>query len=647
MSFIKQNWFKVLIALPLIPAVLFVQSLDSFVGIDESVRFLIGFMVLAATLFLLFFGLYLEFSKGNLKTKKFVFSVGNLRFGLIEITRALFSGIIVAFFVLLISVTNVSVRVGNVIDNVTITPGSVTRDYSLVVMAGFDVNGQNPYNRIGVLAITDDYKTIALEDFLYEQNFIINPVQVAFASPLDLINALYDQEVEAIIISSNLIQNFNDVDGFEHLDFDMLVLSEFTVTADEIIRANIDPGEPFSVLLLGLNTREDVSSGLGQINTFMLLTVNLQELSFTVTSIPRDSYVFIPCFGKYDKLSHTNWMGASCAVGAIEALFEIEIPYHVMLNFTGFMEIVDTLGGIYVDVPFRIVEQDSHRRRGDYLITLEPGLRRLNAEEALAFSRHRNLRGDSEMVGGDFARVGHQQIVFQAMLSEMFSQATGIGDILPLLEVLGRHVQTNLHANEIMAVAEYLLGLLLQTRQTSFGIMDNLHFINMVILGDTPMIRDMSVVLPWSSHLERAKELMLVNLGLIEPEFSFTFNFDGFNPTPHQWLISGGYGTGVLPPGISHDNVANYMPEVDQEPDYDYPYYPEAPSYKPPYGSPDYSPDGPSSPSDPNGPTGLPTEPDRPDDDRSQDDDDIPAYVPDDPPYENPEDSGDDETLDD
>jgi len=576
MGFIKRNWFKILILLPIIPAVLFINSLDSFAGFNNSMRILAGLLVVATTLLILFFGFYLEFGKGDFKHKKFVFNISNLQFGIIEIARVVFSIFAITFFAVMLYAANLSINIGEILHNVAgDNPIRTTRDYSLVIMADFDISTQNVYNRIGVLAITDEEKAASLELFLDEQEYILNPIQVTFGSPMDLLEALYSNEVDAIIINSNFVQNFEDEDGFEFIELDTIVLAHFTVTAVVIDRDYIDPGEPFSILLLGLNTRDEISTGAGQINTFMLLTVNLQEMSFTLTSIPRDSYVWVPCFGRHDRLSHTNWSGAGCAVGAIESMFDIDIPYYVMLNFTGFMEIIDVLGGIYVDIPFRIIEQDSRRRFGEHLIIIEPGYQLLNAEQALAFSRHRNSRGNTQMQGDDFARVGHQQIVLQAMISRMFSGATGLADIIPLLEVLGRNVQTNLHAEEIMNVADYLLTILLQNRHVQGGIMGNMHFTNRVIMGDNAAVRNMSVILPWPGQIADARELMLINLGTFEPTFTFDFSFDGFVPPTVETGLPE-WGTGVLPPGsVTTPPPANDPVEDPGDPDDScVPYYP-------------------------------------------------------------------------
>ena len=567
MQFLKRNIFKILILIPVIPAIILVLSLGNFAGMDESLRFLAALITVTVTLLILFFGIYLEMAKKDVALKA-------VKSKFVKVSQIAFAIFSVATFVGLIVLSNTTVRLGNVLRDVAFDPSRNERSYSLVTMFDFDVENQGVYTRIGVLGQRDEEKELALESFLYEQNFLVNPTKVDFDLPLDLITALYNYEIDAIIINSNFVHNFEELDEFEHIATDTIVLNQFVVMPESIDRDDINPAEPFSILLLGLNTRETVDSGAGQINTFMLLTVNLQELSFTITSVPRDSYVWVPCFGRHDKLSHTNWGGPGCAIGAIEHMFDMEIPYYVKLNFTGFMDIIDTLGGIYVDVPFRIEEQNSRRQWGEHTIVIEQGRQLLNAEQALAFSRHRNLRGTSQMTGNDFGRVGHQQIVLEAMLSQMLNRASNVTEIIPMLEVIGQNVHTNLHSTEIMAIMQHLFDTFLLSRNSSGNIMDTLHFINMIILGDTGMIHGMSVVLPWTARIEEARMRMMINLGLEEPEFQFTFTFDGFEPPTHQIGQSGTFGGGATPPGMTQNQpapppVQEPIPEPDPEPEPD------------------------------------------------------------------------------
>ena len=532
--------------LPFIPIGILIYSLDRFTGIDEALRNLIAVVLVAATLLLFFLSLYLELSKGNIEHKRIRLRLGNSKFGIAEIARVLFSFVIIAFIYVGSDFAIMSLRLGRVVHTIAAPPpeASIQRAYSLVTMSNFDIENQGGYGRVGVLPATNEEMDLAVEEFLYEQNFIINPIQEFFETPVEMISALYDNEISAMIISSNFAQVFDDLERFENISDETIVLREFDIEIERADREDIDPGEPFSILLMGLNQNDQALTS-GAINTFMLLTVNLEELSFTITSIPRDSYVWVPCLPGYvyDKLSHTNLGGPACAISTIEQMFDMEIPYYVTLNFTGFMSIIDVLGGIEVDVPFAFYEQDSRRRFGDNVIRLEAGLQRLNAEEALALTRHRNSRGTGTMEGDDFTRVQHQQLVFQAMLREMFNQVDHINDILPLLEVIGQHVDTNLRPQEIMTIGQYMLSLL--QGRSGANLMHDMHFINMVILGTTEQIQvrhygELWVSHPWQDRIAEARRLMMINLGLAEPEFTFNFEFDGFIRPTRQWGESNG-----------------------------------------------------------------------------------------------------------
>lgn len=543
MKFLKQHWFKLFLILPFIPVIMLIYTLDRFSGIDPRLKFLAALSLVMGSLFLYVFGLYFERSKGNIEQKKMQFSIHEFKFGISEIARVFLSIVLLAFSHFTLHYALMSMRIANTVDHISIAPELPLQSaYSLVTMANFEVDQQENYGRIGLLRILDEVKEQAIDDFLSEQTFIVNPIINQFDSPVEMLNALYDDEIDGIIIGSNFVYVFDELEKFKNISTDTRILSQFDIETQRNERAEINPREPFSILLLGLNQNDQALTS-GTINTFMLLTVNLEELSFTITSIPRDSYVMIPCWGVHDKLSHTNVGGSDCAIGAIEQMFEMEIPYYVKLNFTGFMEIIDILGGIEVDVPFAFEEQDSRRRFDEaHLIRLEAGLQHLNAEEALALVRHRGKTGNSEMTGDDFTRVEHQQLIFQAMLNEMLNQTDRISDIMPLVEILGHHIETNLSSYEIMNIAQNVIGLL--HHQTGSELMKDMHFINMVILGQTMTIDvrhygHLWVSFPFEDRIAEARRRMMINLGFENPDFNFTFEYDGFIQSERDWNIIG------------------------------------------------------------------------------------------------------------
>jgi len=569
MEFFKQHWFKIFVLLPFIPVGILIHSLDRFTGIDNSLRFLIAFVFIMASLLLFFLGFYFELNKGDVKNKKIRLNIGNFEFGIAEISRMILSILIIVFFYTTFNFATMSMRVIDVIDEIAISPDVPTeRTYSLVTMSDFDIHNQGSYGRIGVLSVEDEARDIATDEFLSEQNFIPNPIPIAFDSQLDLMSALYDGEIDAAIVGSNFTQILDDFERFEDIENETLVLSQFSVEIEAVERAEMDPGKPFSILFLGLDTPDDGDLLTGRVDTFMLLTINLENLSFTLISIPRDSLVPFPCMNyRQDKLVHSNLTGntVACSVGAVENLLDKEIPYYVLVNFTGVIEVVDVLGGITVDVPGDgFYEQDSRRRSGEqHRIRVDGGLQQLNSEQALALARHRG------MITHDFGRADNGQLVMEAVIREILSNMTGIRDALPIFETLGRNIQTNFTSHELTSLAQYMLEYLPQLR--NIDLMEELHFIQMVILGDTPTLNIAphgytAAVLLWPRMIEEANRLMRINLGLEEPDFSFTFEFDGLTRPRRQWGGNHAYGSGVLPPGTqvyeSSTGPEEYQPAV-------------------------------------------------------------------------------------
>lgn len=591
MGFIKRSWFKIAILLPLIPVGMLIYALGGFTGVDATLLLLATTALLAISLTWFFLGAYFEMSKGRVDEKKIKFKIGNYRFGMVEVFRVLMGIFAVGFFYIGLTVTSMSFELTDFVDSITTEQTAVRqvqRGYSFVTRADFDVHNQPAYSRIGVAVMTESQER-AVEVFLSEQNFMINPVPVVFDTPHDVVNAFYEMDIEGMIIGDNFVDVFEEIEQFEHIGRDTLVLNQFYLDYEIAQRADVDLSEPFTVLLLGLN-HNNFSLSSGTINVFMLLTVNLADLTFTITSVPRDSYVYVPAWGFYDKLSHTNNGGTQVAIETIEYMFDMEIPYYVKLNFTGFMEIIDVLGGIEVDVPYTFSEQDSRRRFGEHMIHVEAGLQRLNAEEALAFARHRNNYGTSAMMGDDFARVGHQQIIFEAMLREMFEQMNDVTDLLPLLGVIGEHVDTNFMSHELMELGQQLLALLFENRGTD--LMSLFRLDNTIILGHntrTPFRGGgmMYISQPWQHKIDAARERMFVNLGLMDAPFSFTFGFNGFTRVGARRIEE------VVPePPVETpwEPPVIWTPPVEETPDYhpeDNWYYPEDDPYVPDGGWPD------------------------------------------------------------
>lgn len=214
----------------------------------------------------------------------------------------------------------------------------------------------------------------------------------------------------------------------------------------------VDPTKDnFSILIIGADTSEARESlGNPRSDTLIYATFNKSQNSIKLLSIPRDSLVYIPYLDKETKINHaySSKGGLNATIETVEHLLEVPVDYYVTLNFEAFIGIVDALGGVTIDVPYEIYEQNS---KDEYnAIHLRPGRQVLDGEEALAFARTRKYDNDIE-------RGKRQQEVIKAVMDKAMSlnAVFNAGDII---ESIGDNMKTNLRSDEIFSFISYALN---------------------------------------------------------------------------------------------------------------------------------------------------------------------------------------------
>jgi LCP family protein required for cell wall assembly len=205
----------------------------------------------------------------------------------------------------------------------------------------------------------------------------------------------------------------------------------------------VDPVEDHvSVLLLGVDTSEHRSEEYGRSDAIVLATFNQDTKSIKLLSIPRDTYVYIPEVGYHSKINHAHaYAGPRASMEAVEDFLDVPVDYYVSINFDGFVEVIDALGGIMVEVPYEFTESDSRDRRDS--IHLYPGYQEVNGEEALALARTRDQ--DS-----DVARGKRQQEILEAIVDKAAS-ASSLLKMEDVITAVGSNMQTNFNFKELQS----------------------------------------------------------------------------------------------------------------------------------------------------------------------------------------------------
>ena len=197
------------------------------------------------------------------------------------------------------------------------------------------------------------------------------------------------------------------------------------------------PGEPATALMIGYDHRADEGKNTpSRSDTLMLVRADPGEKTISMLSFPRDLSVEIHCPGHSPFVSKINAAYATCgptgAVTTVRDLTGVPINYIVTVNFRGFRQLVDKLGGVWIDVDRRYFN-DHGGPSGYAKINLRPGYQHLNGTRALDFVRFRHT--DS-----DVYRTARQQLFVRAFKDQIES-AFSVTKLPQVIKVVTSNVE--------------------------------------------------------------------------------------------------------------------------------------------------------------------------------------------------------------
>lgn len=202
----------------------------------------------------------------------------------------------------------------------------------------------------------------------------------------------------------------------------------------------VDDGkDPFSVLLMGIDTGDMGRTDQGRSDTMMLMTVNPNTKKTTIVSIPRDTYTEIVGKGTMDKINHAYaFGGTSMAMNTVQKLFDIPVDYYVSVNMEGLQQIIDAMDGVDI-TPQLTFEQAGYN-------FVEGQTEHMDGNTALEYSRMRH-----EDPNGDYGRQERQRSVVEATVEKMAS-VDSVMNYKSVLNSLSANMQTNLSFDDMVDV---------------------------------------------------------------------------------------------------------------------------------------------------------------------------------------------------
>lgn len=330
----------------------------------------------------------------------------------------------------------------------------------------------------GILEVLDRDNTDAcLEQIAEDQNASVTAT--AYASMPELATALLDGQVQAIVLNTSYLGVLDDLSTESDISEDLVNFSSLTKSIAEYSIERViattapttasdtdegtgedtgedgttaddaDDGEfsitedPFVVYISGNDSYGSLAS-TGRSDVNILAVVNPSTHHILLVSTPRDYYVELSALGSVmDKLTHAGIYGVDVSMSALEWLYDIDIRYYVRMNFTGFVEIIDALGGITVDSDYSFSSVG---------YSFSAGENYQDGAAALVFARERHSFSE-----GDRQRGRNQMAVIEAVIDKATSSAI-LTNYVSVMNAASGAFATNVSQDEISQLVQWQLS---------------------------------------------------------------------------------------------------------------------------------------------------------------------------------------------
>lgn len=207
----------------------------------------------------------------------------------------------------------------------------------------------------------------------------------------------------------------------------------------------LSSGKVKNILLLGVDARSGEDDEASRADTMMLITVDKSNNCIKLTSFLRDTWIYIPSADKKQRLNAScTYGGYNGVVETIEYNFGINIDGYVVADFEMFKIMVDSIGGVEVEVSEKEANEVTNHPKRYGNVTLDAGTYTLTGEQALAFCRIRKI-------DTDWKRTERQRTVIQAIIKGIASSGP-VGAYKTACAV-APYIETNLSKSELKSIA--------------------------------------------------------------------------------------------------------------------------------------------------------------------------------------------------
>lgn len=269
-----------------------------------------------------------------------------------------------------------------------------------------------------------------------------------------LVDALYDDEVGAIILNKGYIPILESNEDYADFSQQTRIIYEYTVEHEIDASSSVNLSKPFVVYCSGIDARDSDVNVQSKSDVNIIAVVNPQTHQILLINTPRDYYVPLSFNGELDKLTHAGLYGINESMNVLGALYDIDVKQYIRVNFNGLVDIVDALGGVDVNSEYEFTTRSmvipNENGDGFYYDSFyfNEGMNHLDGRQALAFSRERY-----SFAAGDIQRGKNQMAVIKAIVDKATSSSV-LSNYQNLLSAVSDAFITNFTYNDIAALVK-------------------------------------------------------------------------------------------------------------------------------------------------------------------------------------------------
>lgn len=255
-----------------------------------------------------------------------------------------------------------------------------------------------------------------------------------FANIEELLDALLlYKDVNAILLNKGFLDVLEELEGYTDYLPKLRKLFSIQIEINSSLKVPEDLDEKlkdtYTVYISGIDCNGSISRR-SRSDVNIIATVNIKTGQILLLSTPRDYYVPLSISnGIPDKLTHAGIYGIDVSRQTLEMLYDTKIDYYFRVNFDGFKDIIDALGGVTVISEYSFRSGDSRFQKGENY---------LNGTQALVFARDRY-----HLPGGDRQRGRNQMAVISAVIRKVASSAL-LSNYTEILDSLSGSFETDI-----------------------------------------------------------------------------------------------------------------------------------------------------------------------------------------------------------